>query len=121
METNPFYPDFIIWIKKRDKQDIVFVDPKGILHLAKEKVRFCKDIIKEIEKSLQEKLKKQKDKTELNLFAYIISVTPYAKARAYDGEGRLRKEEFKEDKIHFQEKNLEYLKVIFEGKLSNYK
>jgi len=33
IETASFYPDFILWIKQEKQQDIVFVDPKGILML----------------------------------------------------------------------------------------
>jgi len=30
-ETSYFYPDFIIWIKAEDKQNLIFVDPKGLV------------------------------------------------------------------------------------------
>ena len=31
-EANGFYPDFILWIKKGERQHIVFVEPHGMIH-----------------------------------------------------------------------------------------
>ncbi len=35
-EEKQFYPDFIFWLQKEDKQRIVFIDPKGNKHTAYE-------------------------------------------------------------------------------------
>lgn len=32
-----FYPDFILWAKDADRQDILFIDPKGLVHYNHEK------------------------------------------------------------------------------------
>ena len=38
-ETNWFYPDFILWIKRADGQRIVFVEPHGMVHASKYETR----------------------------------------------------------------------------------
>lgn len=74
-----FYPDFIMWIKK-DKQFIIFIDPKGLEHtkdLNDEKIVFAgfkpsdSDIvtIKDIEKALSN--------DNIVLESFIISSTSY--------------------------------------------
>lgn len=70
-EENSFYPDFIMWIKEPKKQKIVFIDPKGIsrLTLEHEKLKLHKHLKEEIEPKI--------GKPDLELDAYIISVTPY--------------------------------------------
>ena len=53
--TSGFYPDFIMWIKKGEKQTIVFIDPKGTRNSGNfndEKIQLHKNI-KEIEKKIK--------------------------------------------------------------------
>lgn len=67
-----FYPDFIMWIKKGQKQIIAFIDPKGLEHtkgLDDEKIELRKDI-KELERSLGNQ--------DIVLESIIISKTPYS-------------------------------------------
>jgi len=74
LEWSKFYPDFIMWLKKGDKQTIVFIDPKGLEHtkdLDDEKIQFAKKDIKEIEKNL--------GKDNIRLEGFILSITPYEK------------------------------------------
>jgi len=35
-EEKPFYPDFIFWLQKENKQTILFIDPKGNKHTSYE-------------------------------------------------------------------------------------
>lgn len=45
LEWASFYPDFIMWVKTRDKQIMVFIDPKGLHHtkgLDDEKIIFAR-------------------------------------------------------------------------------
>jgi len=67
-----FYPDFIMWIKKDEKQYISFIDPKGLLNLnTKDDPKISLSVkIKEIEEKLND------DNVILNSF--IVSVTPYS-------------------------------------------
>lgn len=68
LEDNRFYPDFILWLLKRNKQKIVFLDPKGILIKSAEKIKF-KEKVKDIEKILKN--------SNITLEAFIISVTKF--------------------------------------------
>ncbi len=66
-----FYPDFIMWIKKDDKQYISFIDPKGLVNLnTKDDPKINLSIkIKEIEEKLNDE--------DVILNSFIVSVTPY--------------------------------------------
>ncbi len=67
-----FYPDFIMWIKKDERQTIVFIDPKGLEHtkgLDDEKIQFAKNEIKELERKL--------GKDNVVLESFILSKTSY--------------------------------------------
>ncbi len=71
LDWASFYPDFIMWVKKKDKTCIVFIDPKGLHHtklLQDEKVQFAKNGLKAIKKRLNQ---------NINLEAFIISDTKY--------------------------------------------
>jgi len=120
IETASFYPDFILWIKQKKKQDIIFIDPKGILLMGNvndEKVRFCTHTINEIQEAVRIKLREEENDTIINLFAYILSVTPYFRVKPKFGNGNMTKADFKDNHILFQEINQNYLNEIFEGKL----
>ena len=66
-----FYPDFIMWIKKDEKQYISFIDPKGLVNLnTKDDPKINLSIkIKEIEEKLNDE--------DVILNSFIVSVTPY--------------------------------------------
>ena len=85
-ETSYFYPDFIIWIKTEDKQNIIFVDPKGLglnfPGLNDEKIRLHQRI-KDFEKEMA-----KKDRTvNVVLDSFIVSVTKYEDVRKSLGRG----------------------------------
>jgi hypothetical protein len=73
LEWGEFYPDFIMWIKERGRQIIVFLDPKGLVHIKSwrdnEKVKFAEEGIKRIEERL--------GKENIKLHSFILSDTPY--------------------------------------------
>ncbi|TFE66226.1 restriction endonuclease subunit R [Methylacidiphilum caldifontis] len=71
LQWAKFYPDFIMWVKENNKQTIVFIDPKGLIHskgLHDEKIQFSKEI-KDIEKGLKN--------SNIQLESFILSVTSY--------------------------------------------
>jgi hypothetical protein len=71
-----FYPDFIMWIKTAEKQIIVFLDPKGLLHtkgLDDEKIVFATNELKGIEHNL----KKEITNCQISLESFILSDTGY--------------------------------------------
>ena len=66
-----FYPDFLLWVKDLKRQDILFIDPKGLVHFnsrVTSKVNLHTRI-KETEKKIQKK------NPELFLHSYIWSNT----------------------------------------------
>jgi len=66
-----FYPDFIMWVKKKNKQTVVFIDPKGLEHtkdLNDEKIQF-KNEIKQLEQRLADK--------NIVLESFIVSDTSF--------------------------------------------
>jgi len=68
-----FYPDFIIWVKKGERQIITFIDPKGLEHtkgLDDEKIQLKNDI---------EQLEQRLGKGNVALESFILSKTPYEK------------------------------------------
>jgi hypothetical protein len=68
-----FYPDFIMWVKRGNKQKMIFVDPKGLEHtkgLDDEKIQLSVDI-KELERELGKK--------DVVLESFILSKTSYDK------------------------------------------
>lgn len=70
-EAQGFYPDFILWVLKGDKQYVTFVEPHGILHgsgLGDEKIKFHKRI-----KDVEARLKAP----DVILNSFILSWTKY--------------------------------------------
>ncbi len=102
-----FYPDFIMWIKKDDKQYISFIDPKGIRNLNPindPKISLAEKI-KEIELQLKEK------NTILNSF--ILSNTSLNALNEL--HSNLTYEYFEDKNVLFQvDKKSSYIKKMFE-------
>ncbi|WP_049783081.1 hypothetical protein [Caldicellulosiruptor acetigenus] len=91
-----FYPDFIVWILKDEKQKIIFVDPKGIRNLGNfedDKIQFCTTFIKEIEKKIA--------RNDLELDAYILATSEYDKIKKIFGEGKYNLDDFTKHKVIF--------------------
>jgi hypothetical protein len=113
--SSGFYPDFIIWIKNRKKQHMIFLDPKGIRNLGNfndEKIQLCTSYIKEIEKRVNIELKNKKEKINLQLDAFILSVSSYDVIKTTFGNGEYSKDDFERHNIVFQEEK-EYTMKIF--------
>ena len=66
-----FYPDFILWVRDSNRQDILFIDPKGLVHFDS-KIKSKVDLHKRIKKT--EKKIKEKN-PEIFLHSYIWSAT----------------------------------------------
>ena len=94
-EAANFYPDFIFWIVKEDKQYISFIDPKGIrnLNIKDKKVEFFKTI-KEIEKEM--------NNSAVILNSFLISVKAY-KELAEQWINHYSKDQLKDNHILFIE------------------
>jgi len=110
-----FYPDFIMWIKERNSQKIVFVDPKGIRNLGNfgdDKIQFCVSYIKEIEDRIKKEMKGKKLVDNLELFAFLVSVSDYESIKGSFGIGGHAKEEFHEHNVFFM-KDKDYIDNMF--------
>ena len=95
LEWTNFHPDFILWIKKENKQHILFIDPHGLIYskgLQDEKVQFAK-IIKEM---------CQKIKGNIKADSFILSPTPYEKLIEGNVQ-RLSRDEYEKNHVMFLE------------------
>jgi hypothetical protein len=100
LQWSKFYPDFIMWVKDRAKQTIVFIDPKGLEHtkdLDDEKIQFAKNELKQIE------LRLSGDKIALKSF--ILSKTPYEKLIEGKTEPPPEKEYIKHNVLFLDDNN----------------
>ena len=110
-----FYPDFIIWVRKENKQHLIFIDPKGIRTLGNfkdEKIQLCGSYIKEIEQQINKELGKKGVKENLQLDSFILSVTPYNDIKHIFNGGNSTIDDFWKHNVIFQEEN-DYIKRIF--------
>ena len=102
-EEGNFYPDFILWHVKDNKQYITFIDPKGIRNLDGKddpKITFHKRI-KILERDLND------DNVILN--SAIISNT---NIRQVNWRGDWNKEDFEDHNVFFQDDDDYIRKVI---------
>jgi hypothetical protein len=104
-ERATFYPDFILWIKQGDQQQIVFIDPKGIRNLGNfgdEKIRLHITI-----KDIQARLAQP----NVSLDSFIISVSKFADIQRTFGDGRHTPADFTAHHVLFQMEN--YVEDMF--------
>ena len=94
-EAGNFHPDFILWLIEGDRQDVIFVDPKGIRNLGPSdpKIQFH-ETIKEIEHRLGD--------PDVCLQSFIVSNTPSATMQRLWG---MDKSELKMCNVLFQEED----------------
>lgn len=110
-----FYPDFIIWVNSTNKQHLIFVDPKGIRNTGNfndDKIQFCVNFIKDINQKVCQDLKNKQQNLNLQLDAFILSVSPYNSIKKTFGNGNHTLKEFEDNKVFFQE-DPDYIKKIF--------
>lgn len=69
-----FFPDFLLWVQKGDRQHLAFVDPKGLHHYdpADPKIQFATQEIPRLQQIISQQ------SPDLKLHAFILSNTPYA-------------------------------------------
>jgi len=100
---HSFYPDFIMWIKTKNEQKILFIDPKGLTHIEfdEEKDEQKLSLHKHLKNEIQPKLKNDK----VTLDAYTISVTDWTTVKDLSGLNLSIPEFAKERHILFQYKD----------------
>jgi len=96
--NHSFYPDFILWITRDKKQEIIFIDPKGLT--------FIRDLDHpklNLHKYLKNQIQETLGDPQVKLDAYIISYTPYDKVEQMFRHYHVRRTELEADKhILFQ-------------------
>lgn len=96
-QTSGFYPDFIMWIKEDNKQNIIFIDPKGIRNLGyietDEKAQLPKYLKNEIQPEINKKYQ------NISLDSFILSTSKYSDIKKQKGDKP--KEEFEKQHILF--------------------
>lgn len=107
-KTKNFYPDFILWIIKDNKQIISFIDPKGLQYVSidDEKILLYKDI-KEVEKKLE-----NKEKKSIELHSFILSETKYENLN-WRKTNRIDKKQLENMNVLFLEDGNKYLDIMF--------
>lgn len=104
-----YFPDFIIWLKLDNQQDIIFIDPKGLGRIGtKERKKI--DLHMNIKNIEQEVCKNDPD---LRLHAYVLSVTP---PNIID-DGSKSREDWKNEGVYFL-RDISSIKDIIEDVLS---
>jgi hypothetical protein len=104
-QNQGFYPDFILWVKGKEGQRIVFIEPHG---MRQEKAYWTSEKAR-----LHERLGEmsiawnKKEKQRVTLDSFIVSKTPYNELRDHYGEGWSRGE-FSERHILFFERSEDY-------------
>jgi len=82
LQWSEFYPDFILWIEKGEKQIIVFLEPHGLEHskgLDDEKIRFAgSDSESTTIKNIEQEINKR-EKKNVVLEYFLLSQTSYEK------------------------------------------
>ncbi len=109
-DASGFYPDFILWLICGERQNVSFVDPKGILHLRQfydSKIALYKNI-KEMERALND--------NDITLNSYIIANTPFRDVMHWVGDNisiTAALDKFNEHHVYFQkEQKNTYIKTL---------
>ena len=83
LQWSEFYPDFILWIKKGEKQTMVFIEPHGLEHskgLDNEKIKFAGTDSEDSETITIKKIEKEinkREKKNVVLEYFLLSPTSY--------------------------------------------
>ena len=99
-ETHGFYPDFVLWLLKDDRQHLVFIEPHGMLpapaYQNDEKARLHERL-----PELARQATKRSGGLDARLDSYILSRTPFQKLRPNYDSGDWDKERFEKHHILF--------------------
>ena len=113
-EGRGFYPDFILWIKTKKDQRIIFIEPHGMLHAEAydhdEKARLHESM-----PELSQTICSRSTYRNITLDSYIVSATPYGDLRKRYGDGSWDRVRFAKAHILFPDSDSEfdYIGTIF--------
>jgi len=108
--SNWYYPDFIIWVKAKNKQNLIFVEPHSLAWTERpwedEKILLAQNI-----KHIEEQLNKKLRNLALVLDAFMLSVTNYEDVKEnFKNESR---EKLEQKHVLFQRDDPNYIDKIF--------
>ena len=112
-ESEGFYPDFILWIKGDNQQRIIFIEPHGMLHAPSYDRDFKAKLWEKLNELSDKLAKKDRQWKNIRMDSFIISETHYAGLRPKYGNGKWKKEDFKNHHILFAEDD--YFPDILDG------
>ena len=115
-ESSGFYPDFILWVKSKDKQRIVFIEPHG-MRMADAYVNDDKAQLHERLPDLSKEIAKRSGHRKVQLDSFIISATRYADLPTHYGGEKWTRDDYEARHILFQEsgKATDYIGRILRG------
>ncbi len=110
-QASNFFPDFLLWTQEGDRDQLAFVDPKGLHHFdsSDPKVQFATQEIPRLQTIVEQQC------TDLVLHAFILSNTPFASLEWSKDDGSLMsKSEVEELGILFQlDDETTYIESLF--------
>lgn len=110
-EAGNFYPDFIMWIIKDNKQYITFIDPKGIRNIdggeENPKIQFYKKI-KDIELRMAN--------SDVLLNSFIVTPTRFSEIQK-SWRGNVTKEQLEGCNVLFQKDDTKYIEKLLNRSL----
>lgn len=112
-EERKFYPDFILWIKDKDTQRIVFLEPHGMIYAPSYEHDHKARLHETLREMSREISKRCGGKRDVTLDSYIISVTPYETLRKNYDDGSWNRKKFEEHHIIFRDENCDHMDKIF--------
>ena len=106
-ESSRFYPDFILWLKNKDEQRIVFIEPHGMLnekaYMYDEKAQLHERL-----PNLAKQIATRSANLNVDLDSFIVSSTKFEDLKERYGEGQWTREDFAAKHILFQIRDSEY-------------
>ena len=117
-QARGFYPDFILWLKRDNRQRIIFVEPHGMLH-APSYANDDKAQLHEKMRELSAQLATTCPEQDITLDSYIVSATPLTTLRENYDDGTWDRDRFAAAHILFPEPDdgyeYDYLKRMMSG------
>jgi hypothetical protein len=115
VNNERFFPDFILWLKGPNRQDVTFIDPHGLIiggNLdVNPKVQFYKTI-----RQYEQRLNRRASRDDIALHSYMISQTPFEKLRKQTGIPSLP--EFNQLHIYFRDQ-INYVELLVKDILTD--
>jgi len=118
-EERGFYPDFILWIKDRACQHLVFLEPHGMMH-AEAYVHDAKARLHEVLPELATEIAGRSGRRDVTLDSFTVSETRFEDLRRTYDDGKWDRRRFADAHILFMERSrrYDYVDMIFTSQLT---